>query len=87
MFNPIDEQGNSQASVDANKLDLDKRVLITYLNYSGYNLEDLINDKANSKKTKNIREELNKSNNKENLKGKGESNKEISDDPKNIVSF
>lgn len=87
VFEPVDEQGNSQAAIDSQKLDLDKRLLITYLNFSGYQLDDLIDDQAERKSTKNIRDAINKSNNKENLKSKGSDYKEKSEDPSNIVSF
>jgi len=70
IFKPVNEQGMTQAQLDSQNLELNQRLLIAYLNYSGYNLDEFVKKQAKSSSNKNIKNAITKSNNKENLKGK-----------------
>lgn len=88
IFEPVNEQGMSQAQVDSQNLDIEQRLLIAYLNFSGYNLDEFVKKQTKNSEARNIREAINKSNNKENLKGKGQSkdNSKPQGKPEDIVS-
>lgn len=76
LYEPINEQGHTQAQLDSQDLGLEQRILMAYLNFSGYNLDDFINNKAKNSANRDLRKAMNKSEEKENLKSKGERSNE-----------
>lgn len=74
IFEPVNEQGMTQAQIDSESLELPQRLLIAYLNFSGYKLDEFVKKQAKNSNTRNIKDAITKSNNKENLKGKSDSN-------------
>lgn len=86
IFEPVDDQGNTQAALDSQQMDMNQRMFLTYLNFSGKKLSEVISDKAGNKKVTDIMNAINKSENNDELKGNNK-RKVKSDDPNNIVEF
>ena len=55
ISNPINDQGNTQRDVDYETADMDIKLAIDYLMYSGFNLSDIINTKARTQSVQNLR--------------------------------
>ncbi len=52
---PVDEQGTTQRDMDYADADMDIKLAIDYLMYSGFNLGDIIDTKARTKSVSNLR--------------------------------
>lgn len=55
---PIDETGRTQRDVDYSEADMDIKLAIDYLMFSGFNLEDIISTKAKTESARNLRERI-----------------------------
>jgi len=86
LFEPVNEQGHTQAQLDSQELGLEQRILMAYLNFSGYNLDGFIKNQSKNAGNSNLRDKLKKSENKENLKSKGNRPSEKPGNPEDIVS-
>tara|TARA_R110001592_G_scaffold30624_6_gene109405 strand:- start:6869 stop:7960 length:1092 start_codon:yes stop_codon:yes gene_type:complete len=58
ISNPIDDQGNTQRDMDYSEADVDIKLAIDYLMYSGFNLSDIIDTKARTKSVENLRSRI-----------------------------
>ena len=58
ISNPIDETGNTQRDLDYQEADIDIKLAIDYLLYSGFELNDIINTKAKSVSARNLRDRI-----------------------------
>ena len=55
---PVDEEGNTQRDLDYANADMDIKLAIDYLMYSGFDLEGIINTKARSQCARNLRDSI-----------------------------
>jgi hypothetical protein len=55
---PVDDSGRTQRDVDYNEADMDVKLAIDYLMFSGFNLEDIINTKAKTASARNLRDRI-----------------------------
>lgn len=55
---PVDDSGRTQRDVDYTEADMDIKLAIDYLMFSGFNLEDIINTKAKTASARNLRERI-----------------------------
>ena len=55
---PVDDQGNTQRDLDYSEADMDIKLAIDYLMYSGFNLSDIIDTKARTKSVENLRSRI-----------------------------
>ena len=55
---PIDESGRTQRDIDYTEADMDIKLAIDYLMFSGFELEDIISTKAKSESARNLRERI-----------------------------
>jgi hypothetical protein len=55
---PIDESGRTQRDVDYSEADMDIKLAIDYLMFSGFNLEDIISTKAKTESARNLRDRI-----------------------------
>lgn len=78
LFKPVNEQGQSQAFIDNQKLTMEDRVLITYLQFTGMKLDELVKSQSKSTKVRSIRDSL-----KSDDKLKDKTNKNVSSYAKN----
>lgn len=58
ISSPVDEQGNTQRDMDYSDADVDIKLAIDYLMYSGFNLSDIIDTKARTKSVENLRSRI-----------------------------
>jgi|TARA_R110002012_G_scaffold278711_1_gene466422 RNA recognition motif-containing protein len=63
---PVDDQGNTQRDLDYSEANMDIKLAIDYLMYSGFNLGDIIDTKARTKSVENLRSRI--QNNEERVK-------------------
>jgi len=61
LSTPVDDEGNSQETLDNNKQGLESELMMRYYRYKGYNLEKIINKEKNKDKVFTLRERINKS--------------------------
>jgi len=61
IYDSVDESGVSQAAIDAQNIDLEQRLMIAYLQYSEFKLDDFIKQQAKNSNVKSIRDMLDKS--------------------------
>jgi len=54
----VDEQGNTQRDLDYSEANMDIKLAIDYLMYSGFNLGDIIDTKARTKSVENLRSRI-----------------------------
>ena len=55
---PADDSGRTQRDIDYNNADMDMKLAIDYLMFSGFNLEDIISTKAKTQSARNLRERI-----------------------------
>lgn len=55
---PVDDFGNTQRDIDYAEADMDIKLAIDYLMYSGFNLADIIDTKARTKSVENLRSRI-----------------------------
>jgi len=55
---PIDDSGRTQRDVDYSEADMDIKLAIDYLMFSGFNLQDIISTKAKTESARNLRERI-----------------------------
>ena len=55
---PVDEDGNTQRDLDYSEANMDIKLAIDYLMYSGFNLEDLIDTKARTQSVRGLRDRI-----------------------------
>ena len=55
---PVDESGRTQRDVDYSEADMDIKLAIDYLMFSGFNLEDIISTKAKTESARNLRDRI-----------------------------
>lgn len=55
---PIDESGTTQRDADYSEADMDIKLAIDYLMFSGFNLEDIISTKAKTESARNLRDRI-----------------------------
>ena len=55
---PVDDSGRTQRDIDYNEADMDIKLAIDYLMFSGFNLEDIIDTKAKTASARNLRERI-----------------------------
>ena len=55
---PADDSGRTQRDIDYNNADMDMKLAIDYLMFSGFNLEDIISTKAQTQSARNLRERI-----------------------------
>jgi hypothetical protein len=55
---PIDESGRTQRDIDYSEADMDVKLAIDYLMFSGFNLEDIISTKARTESARNLRDRI-----------------------------
>lgn len=55
---PVDDSGRTQRDIDYNEADMEIKLAIDYLMFSGFNLEDIINTKAKTASARNLRERI-----------------------------
>lgn len=58
LFKPVNKEGHSQAAIDNAKLTMEDRILITYLQYNGMSLDNLLSKTSKTKAVRNFRESL-----------------------------
>lgn len=58
ISSPADDSGRTQRDVDYSDADLEVKLAIDYLMFSGFNLEDIINTKAKTASARNLRERI-----------------------------
>ena len=58
ISNPVDETGNTQRDLDYQEADIDIKLAIDYLLYSGFELGDIINTKTKSVSARNLRDRI-----------------------------
>jgi len=63
---PVDQSGKTQRDLDHQEADMEIKLAIDYLMYKGFNLEDIIGQRANTRSTASLRDKL--SRNDESLK-------------------
>jgi hypothetical protein len=81
---PADDSGRTQRDIDYSEADMDIKLAIDYLMYSGFNLEDIISTKAKSESARNLRERI-VSNQERVRNAKGQSRrKQTAFDPDNL---
>ena len=55
---PVDDSGRTQRDIDYSDADMEIKLAIDYLMFSGFNLEDIINTKAKTASARNLRERI-----------------------------
>jgi hypothetical protein len=55
---PIDDSGRTQRDIDYSEADMDIKLAIDYLMFSGFNLEDIISTKAKTESARNLRDRI-----------------------------
>jgi hypothetical protein len=60
LSTPVDEEGNSQETLDNMKQGLESDLMMRYYRYKGYNLEKIVNREKNRDKVLTLREKINK---------------------------
>ena len=55
---PVDDSGRTQRDIDYSEADMDVKLAIDYLMFSGFNLEDIISTKAKTESARNLRERI-----------------------------
>ena len=55
---PVDESGRTQRDIDYADAELEFKLAIDYMMYSGFNLEDIINTKAKTTSARNLRDRI-----------------------------
>ena len=58
ISSPADDDGRTQRDIDYSQSDLEIKLAIDYLMFSGFNLEDIINTKAKTASARNLRERI-----------------------------
>lgn len=81
---PINDNGQTQRDVDYSEADMDIKLAIDYLMFSGFNLEDIISTKAKTESARNLRDRI-VSNQEKVRNAKGQSRrKQTAFDPDNL---
>jgi len=81
---PADDSGRTQRDIDYSEADMDIKLAIDYLMYSGFNLEDIISTKAKTQSARNLRERIVSNQERvRNAKGQGR-RKQTAFDPDNL---
>lgn len=55
---PVDDSGRTQRDIDYSEADMDIKLAIDYLMFSGFNLEDIISTKAKTESARNLRDRI-----------------------------
>ncbi len=55
---PVDDSGRTQRDIDYSEADMDIKLAIDYLMFSGFNLQDIISTKAKTESARNLRERI-----------------------------
>jgi len=55
---PVDKNGNTKEILDASKEEVDTKLLISYIRYKGFKMDDFINSKAATQKAISLRERM-----------------------------
>ncbi len=80
---PVGENGETQRDIDYSEAEMDVKLAIDYLMYSGFNLEDIINTKAKTQSAKSLKGRIQQ--NQEKVKSARKANKRTKDfDPDNL---
>jgi hypothetical protein len=58
ISSPVDESGRTQRDIDYSEADMDIKLAIDYLMFSGFNLEDIISTKAKTESARNLRDRI-----------------------------
>ena len=58
LSTPVNKQGNTQRDVDHSNADMDIKLAIDYLMYTGFDLSDIISSKAKTQNAKTLRERI-----------------------------
>jgi len=77
LFEPVNEQGQSKAFIDGQQMDEEERIAIAYLKMKGFDFETLIENEAESKNAKRIKDTI-KNSKKEEVSSKKNKEKKTS---------
>ena len=58
ISSPVNEEGQTQRDIDYAESDMDIKLAMDYLLYSGFDLENIINTKARTRSAQNLRERI-----------------------------
>jgi len=61
LFEPVNDQGQSQAYVDGNEMSHEERVAVAYLKMKGFDFESLIGNEAETRQAKKLKSSIKKS--------------------------